>query len=629
MYTGKKNNRYRSRYQEPAGTRRQDTLRSQDATGHLKFFPPIISSDVCIRIKSLCCFNYFFLLLTGLAIGQDIDYKGFPQWAWARQDSTEYYLYTPSGMKKGERYPVALFLHGCCGTDYHATLRNTVDPPARMWHNFGENKQTVPTYIIAPKTSRGWRQHMSNLKKVMDDLVTNQQGDPQRIYITGFSMGGSGTWEFIQKYPGYFAAALPMGMDFHGDPEKVINIPIWTSKGETDWYARNLNSAVAKMRRMHAGLPGADSSASWVTGVNPRFTEFAGAGHGIQWIASSTLDLTGWAYSKVNDGNLYPIVYFKTPFYKQVIQEGEAIEVNVAAEDPDGFIEKVDLYLNGKLVKTFASPAFAISLAPGTGDSKLEAIATDNKGKTSIATVIVQSNIPVGFKDRKLPEASQGRYFEGEIEATGNGRINFALPEGYFLPEGLVLSSEGKIKGIPGKSGDYNFKIAATDEDGDVSTHSFRLHIKPKDRNVVIVSDVRNYAGKILPLTVVRKGELPHGDRTGNEVSLSDVSSFKDLILIRTDANDTIHAGPYYIEFSVDEDVTVFVAYEKLDHLYHSTVPDWLQEFRKEPAPQIVTQYYYYDVYSKDFPKGKITFPGAEQKKNGVNTNYFVMIKKK
>src|SRR6478735_3977637 len=133
-----------------------------------------------------------------------IDYKGFPQWSWHEQDSTEYYLYTPDLSSKSGLYPIVLFLHGCCGESYHATLRNTVDPPVRMWHNFGANKQKEPTYIIAPATSRGWYQHINNLKKVMDDLVQNHHGDPQRIYITGFSMGGEGTWEFLQQYPGFF-----------------------------------------------------------------------------------------------------------------------------------------------------------------------------------------------------------------------------------------------------------------------------------------------------------------------------------------------------------------------------------------------------------------------------------------
>jgi hypothetical protein len=42
----------------------------------------------------------------------------------------------------------------------------------------------------------------------------------------------------------------------------------------------------------------------------------------------------------------------------------------------------------------------------------------------------------------------------------------------------------------------------------------------------------------------------------------------------------------------------------------------------------VVAQYFYYDIYYKDFAKGKITLPGADEKKNNVSNNYFVMVKK-
>lgn len=84
------------------------------------------------------------------ALSQEIDYKGFPQWSWHKQDTTEYFLYTPDNIKSGKKVPIALFMHGCCGDSYAATLRNCVDPPVRMWHNFGENTQSEPIYMIIP-----------------------------------------------------------------------------------------------------------------------------------------------------------------------------------------------------------------------------------------------------------------------------------------------------------------------------------------------------------------------------------------------------------------------------------------------------------------------------------------------
>ncbi|MEO7048229.1 MAG: hypothetical protein ABI091_23220, partial [Ferruginibacter sp.] len=79
----------------------------------------------------------FFLFMSQIIVAQEIDYKGLPEWSWHKQDSTEYYLYTPKNVKTNKKYPVVLFMHGCCGVNDHATLRNCVDPPVRMWHNFG------------------------------------------------------------------------------------------------------------------------------------------------------------------------------------------------------------------------------------------------------------------------------------------------------------------------------------------------------------------------------------------------------------------------------------------------------------------------------------------------------------
>lgn len=575
-----------------------------------------------IRIFSLI----FFICLSISSLAQ-IDYKGFPQWSWHKQDSTEYYLYTPSAIKPGERYPVALFLHGCCGTSYKATLRNTVDPPLRMWHQFGVNKQSEPTYIIAPATSRGWSQHIDNLKKVIDDLIANRQADPQRIYITGFSMGGAGTIEFITRYPEYFAAALPMGMDFKTDLAKIKDIPIWTNRGATDWWARDLHNAVSEMRRLNGDA--IDSAADHVTGVNPRITSFKGVGHGVQWIAVSTQPMTTWAYSKVNDGNKYPNVYFKSPRYKSVFKENEKVSVEIEASDPDGVIKYIEVYHDGKLAKKLAKKPYSVLLPATKGDSHIEAIAVDDKGKSSSALTIIRVDVPVKFESKGLPPAKQAGYYVHKFRAFGNGGVEFRLADNTLLPQGLKFTDSGILKGTPIEAGTFRFKIVAKDEDGDESASMFTLNIDDKTPGDVTVSNVKSYSGKVFPVSRVMEGETPHGDRGDDEITFSNVSRYDGLTLIQTDANDTINAEPSYVEFDVDEDVTVFIAYEKLDRLFTSTIPDWLKAFRKEDSPQIVAQYFYYDVYSKDFPKGKIKLPDAMEKANGVNTNYFIMIKKK
>lgn len=579
------------------------------------------------RMQSLRLTFFLSLALASTNItAQQIDYKGLPEWSWGKKDSTEFYVYTPSTVRPGEKYPLVLFLHGCCGTDYHATLRNTVDPPVRVWHNFGMNNQREPTYIISAKTKTGWRQHFNNLKAVLDSLVKNHSVDPQRLYISGFSMGAQGTWEFIEKYPDYFAAAIPIGMDFKGqDPAKFKDVPIWTIRGEKDWWARNLGKQMSVIRKLNGGAP---DSADWVTGVNPRMTTFTGMEHGVMWLAVSKLDLLEWTYSKLNDGNKYPIIYFTSPVYKTRFNEGEAVTLNIAAIDPDGRIEKIEVFNHKKSVKTINALPYSVTMQASKGDSKITAVAFDDKGKTATATMLFQVDAPVKIETQSLSIAYQGDYYNQQLSATGNGEIVFSVSNKTSIPEGLRLSETGFIRGIPVTIGKFTFKIIAKDEDGDVTESNFILQVLKKKQDEVIVKNAKNYAGKRFSVSKVRLGEMPHL-RGDDEVTFSSIGKYAGLTFIQPDANDTADAKPHYMTFEVDEEVTVYIAYERLNNLYTSTIPAWLKEYRKEDSEQVIAQYFYYDVYSKDFPKGLIKLPDAEEKSNGVNTNYFVMLKKK
>ncbi|HEX5027019.1 MAG TPA: putative Ig domain-containing protein [Agriterribacter sp.] len=552
-----------------------------------------------------------------------IDYKGSSQWSWHQEDSTEYYLYIPSGMHPGERYPVALFMHGCCGVNDSASLRNAVDPPVRMWHNFGANTQKVPTYIIAPATSRGWERHFDDLKKVMDELVTTQQGDPQRIYVCGFSMGGDGTFKFISRYPRYFAAAIIMGMELKGDLEKIKDVPLWVNRGETDWYSRNMHQQVAALRKMNGAME--DTGFVWATGINPRFSSFNGIGHGVQWKAASTQPLTDWAYSKINDGNRYPNVWFKSPQWKTTVKKGTDVQVDIGANDPDGSINKIEVRINGRPFKIMERPPFLFSFTPGDGDNTIEATVYDDKGKTNTATTIIKTNIPASFITPELPYARQGALYTKQLFSNGNGQMLYSLP-GTALPVGLTLTVDGLIKGIPVATGEFGIPVRVSDEDGDTATIQYRLKVLDKRPGEVVVTQAMNDSGVVFPVSKISRGELPFFNRGDDEINFSETGAYEGLTYIPGNNNDTVRTSENYLQFNTDENATVYVAYERLDNLYQSTIPKWLKSFTKQPASQMVAQYFYYDVYYKAFPAGKIALPGADEKRNGVNTNYFVMI---
>ncbi len=561
---------------------------------------------------------------------QQIDYKGFPEWSWHKEGDTEYYLYTPKGMLPGRKYPVALYLHGCCGVDDHATLKNCVDPPVRMWHNFGANTQRIPTYIIAPATSHGWKQHISDLKKVMDSLIANGNADAKRMYICGFSMGAEGTFTFINEYPDYFAAVMTMGMKFHGDSVKLKNLPMWINQGETDYYSRPVRRQVKDIRVLNGDA--ADTGAGWVTGVNPLYSNFKGFGHVILWEAASRQDMVSWAYSKVNDGNKYPSVFFEQPGYESTVQAGKPLTLLIRANDDDGSISKLDIYLNRHFEKTLTKAPYSIDIVPLRGRNSIEAVATDNGGKSGSAWLYVKTEISLKALTKTLPAATAGKYYRVKLAAEGYGQIRF-LAETDNLPQGLELTPSGYLQGIPVEKGTQDFYFTICDSSHHVNAN-LKLKVKPKVRGTVLVTNVITTGGTRYKVSIMKTGEPPNFDSKDtvppiwkDQINFSNLDKYAGLTFIEGDVNDTSKTAPAFLSFHVDENVIVYVGYETLDLHFQSTIPDWLQQFDKQKG-QIVAQFKYYNVYAKKFPKGKITLAGADARRNKVGTNYFVMIKK-
>ncbi len=571
------------------------------------------------------------LILWGLTLfspvvySQKIDYQGFPEWSWQEEGECEYMLYTPSGLTEGEKYPLAVFLHGCCGEDEHATMRNAVDPPARMWHQFGENRQEEPTYIISPKTTRGWKQKFPDLKNVIDRMIASGKVDGQRIYMAGFSMGGAGTWQFMEQYPGYLAAAIPMGMNARANLETVRHTPTWSVRGEEDWYCRDLPAQIDSLRELNGDKRG---SLEWVTGVNPRYSSFEGVGHGVQWDATSTLPLVEWAFSKTNDGNTYPVVYFIEPEHPAEYQHPETINLELYAEDPDGSIRTIEVYQNSEKRFEISERPFRIGIDLVKGDNHIEAIARDDGGKRSRASLMLQVDVSPEINTQKLTESTAGSYYHAVLSGSGNHPLAYSLEKGSRLPEGLTLDGKGSITGIPVIPGVYPIRVVLTDGGEGEHTRDYQLLVKEKSPGDVVVSNV-HYPHDSLQARVssIRVGECPN-TQTNTEVSFSDVGSYEGLTYIATSQDATDLDQDDLLSFTVDEDVTVYVAYECLNRLYSSTIPKWLMEFEKVDGDPIVAQYRTFDIYSRCFPAGTIILPGADGKSHNVSRNYFVMVRK-
>lgn len=148
-----------------------------------------------------------------------------------------YILHIPDDYSATDKTPIplVLFLHGKGerGKDIEK-VRNVGLPKI-------SETQNLPFIMIAPQCPdsipryHNWLCFLDELKVLIEYIVDIYNVDKQRIYITGLSMGGFGTWEMIQQYPNLFAAAIPICGG--GSTELIKNakdIPIWTFHGAKD-----------------------------------------------------------------------------------------------------------------------------------------------------------------------------------------------------------------------------------------------------------------------------------------------------------------------------------------------------------------------------------------------------------
>lgn len=144
----------------------------------------------------------------------------------------KYLSYTPKNYEtdKDAKFPLVLFLHGAGerGEDVNVVR---VHGPLKL---VGQGKE-FPFVIIAPQCPRnGWWSAVQ-LGLLLDEVQQKYRIDPDRVYVTGLSMGGFGTWALALEYPDRFAAIAPIcgGGDPY-DAMRLKSMPIWAFHGGRD-----------------------------------------------------------------------------------------------------------------------------------------------------------------------------------------------------------------------------------------------------------------------------------------------------------------------------------------------------------------------------------------------------------
>ncbi len=157
-----------------------------------------------------------------------------------------YHIHVPKSLKAGKKYPLVTFLHGYSDL----TLDTHKGFPKGVW-SLPRVQSEHPHILFVPRYRTFddmWVQdkYRAMVIEALDDLAEEFNADRKspnidttRLYLTGFSQGGMGTWNTIKHYPHKFAAAAPLSGFSHGpqnasQAEAIKHIPLWIFNGDGD-----------------------------------------------------------------------------------------------------------------------------------------------------------------------------------------------------------------------------------------------------------------------------------------------------------------------------------------------------------------------------------------------------------
>jgi predicted peptidase len=184
-----------------------------------------------------------------------------------------------------KKWPLVIYLHGKGNrvlTREHLGFAAACAKPA----NYAER----PCFIFAPQCpdENGWSGATgANVLKTLKDLMRQLPIDPKRVYLTGYSMGGFGTFTFLNDEPRMFAAGIPIAGGANvGIARNLRRIPLWIFHGEKDeTVSPDGSRAMAKeLEKLKAPA---------------KYTEFPGEGHGIGGKIFDDPEVHKWLFAQV------------------------------------------------------------------------------------------------------------------------------------------------------------------------------------------------------------------------------------------------------------------------------------------------------------------------------------------
>jgi dienelactone hydrolase len=251
------------------------------------------------------------------------DYQGFKGRVFQLSGVTmPYRLFVPANYDKAKAYPLVLYLHHAGLSGDSTTNETGLDNCVQLTEEAGSGgyggvfvhsataanmtkfvtQDKYPHFLLAPHAtnpnygfgggvegSATAAEHPTRpvLYGILDQVRSEYNIDPRRIYVTGISMGCYGTWDIIMRKPAYFAAASPQSC--RGDPNqqllsKLVDSPIWSMCGTADSYFMGAQAMADAMQAVGAH--------EFV------FTPFQGVGHSIHNLGYDYPGFIDWMFAQ-------------------------------------------------------------------------------------------------------------------------------------------------------------------------------------------------------------------------------------------------------------------------------------------------------------------------------------------
>jgi predicted peptidase len=166
----------------------------------------------------------------------------------------DYLIYFPEGYGEDpdKRWPMIFFLHGSGDGDHDSAFIMSYGLPNVLY--LGEQPEDFPFVVVSPQAFKqtAWWQgdQIPVLDALIEDVINTYQIEPTRVYLTGLSMGGYGSWFLATAYPDRFAGMVSVSGSGYRTPylpeEEILcqlkDIPVWAIHGALDKISQPMAS---------------------------------------------------------------------------------------------------------------------------------------------------------------------------------------------------------------------------------------------------------------------------------------------------------------------------------------------------------------------------------------------------